>query len=338
MKGIISPTDFSKALREYRLDLDETAISSLISTFGKDRGVAYSQFIDAIVGEPTENRKKIILSIYKSLDPYNQGSVSTLALKQAYIPKNHPDVKVGKITQDEALGEFIETLELHIGTSPMVDKESFEKYYAYLSFCIEDDKQFEKLMTSVWKISNTPGYPIDEYKKAPTREGGRPLTVTQAAPFGTTELPTDYSKYGRAQAIYKPDIEPSKPAGYPSGPTYPITKSSISAPKQEISPIKPVSSPEKTNDILLNLRLNLAGRGPRGIFGLYRAFSILDKGNEGKISLEHLKKVLKENRIKINDTDCEQIFMAFDKENSGFIFYDELLKSIVVFFNIQNIL
>eukprot|EP00339_Tiarina_fusa_P016332 CAMPEP_0117023572 /NCGR_PEP_ID=MMETSP0472-20121206/17580_1 /TAXON_ID=693140 ORGANISM="Tiarina fusus, Strain LIS" /NCGR_SAMPLE_ID=MMETSP0472 /ASSEMBLY_ACC=CAM_ASM_000603 /LENGTH=64 /DNA_ID=CAMNT_0004729731 /DNA_START=2362 /DNA_END=2559 /DNA_ORIENTATION=+ len=50
---------------------------------------------------------------FKKLDKTNNGVLSLDDIRGVYNAKHHPDVKSGKKTEDEILGEFLETFEEH---------------------------------------------------------------------------------------------------------------------------------------------------------------------------------------------------------------------------------
>ena len=64
----------------------------------------------------------------------------------------------GKKTEDEVLGDFLETFELHhnISDKAQMDQkvtyEEFEEYYNNVSSSIDDNAYFEVMMTSAWKL------------------------------------------------------------------------------------------------------------------------------------------------------------------------------------------
>ncbi len=284
-------------------------------------------------------------NIFRGLDRSRTGSVSLTTLKQAYNARNHPDVKLGKISEDEALGEFIETFEMHLGPAVKVSQADFEKYYEFVSFCIESDVTFEKHVSSVWKQPpSAPAAGAESYvaphpvatSLAGKREPVRPLTVTQAAPFGTSELPTDYSKWGKAQAVYKPEAALAKPAGYPSGPAYEKPRAAAFEPKAPATAAgKLIGTPEKSERAVLDtVKVNLIARGPRGVFGLFRAFRISDTQGLGRIGLAEFAKVLREYRIKLTEPECDKLFAVFSVD--GTVDYIDFMNAVIVRFFVNE--
>ena len=56
-------------------------------------------------------RKKIVMAAFKKIDRDGSGILDINDIKGVYNARSHPEVKSGKKTEDEILGEFIETFE-----------------------------------------------------------------------------------------------------------------------------------------------------------------------------------------------------------------------------------
>jgi len=252
-------------------------MKATMKEFGEEKTgiVYYLEFMQAVLGQMSGARKRLVEQVFNALDIEGRDAVELNDIKGEYNARNHPDVRQRKITEDQALGEFIETFEMHHNLmGPHKDQKvafnEFCQYYNFISCCIEDDKHFQQLLTSVWKL------PAEETKveyrsEVPTAmQKTRPLSVTKAAPFGTSDTPTDYTAWKRAGAGGKSSEAPPMAAGYPSGPKY-------EKPRTEIAPTpeKKERTPSKNElAILTMLRKALISRGARGIFGLCRAFSV----------------------------------------------------------------
>jgi Ca2+-binding EF-hand superfamily protein len=69
-----------------------------------------------IRGPLSEGRKKWVNLAFKKLDKTGDGVINLDDLRGVYNAKNHPDVKAGKKTEDDILGEFLDTFETHHAT------------------------------------------------------------------------------------------------------------------------------------------------------------------------------------------------------------------------------
>ena len=63
------------------------------------------------------SRKALVKKAFQKLDKNGNGIIEVDDLKGVYNAKNHPDVKLGKKTEEEALSEFLDTFELHYSLS-----------------------------------------------------------------------------------------------------------------------------------------------------------------------------------------------------------------------------
>ncbi len=98
---------------------------------------------------------------FTKLDKNGNGIIEIDDIKGTYNAKNHPDVKMGKKTEEEILSEFLDTFELHYSMSHPDSKdrkimfEEFIEYYNNVSMSMEDDRYFELMITNAWNLNNT---------------------------------------------------------------------------------------------------------------------------------------------------------------------------------------
>lgn len=98
------------------------------------------------------------MAAFKKIDRDNSGILDLNDIKGVYNAKNHPEVRSGKKTEDDILGEFLETFELHHslnggGTRDRsVTPDEFLEYYNNVSASIDNDQYFELMMINAWKL------------------------------------------------------------------------------------------------------------------------------------------------------------------------------------------
>ena len=80
------------------------------------------------------------------------------------------------------------------------------------------------------------------------------------------------------------------------------------------------------NEILANLAKILMLRGCRSLLSFQRKISLYDKNHNGLISLENFYNVILTYNINLSLEEIQILFNAFDKENTGFMSYDKLIK------------
>ena len=62
-------------------------------------------------------RRGIAEKAFKIMDKDRSGTLNIDDIKGVYNGKKHPDVIAGKKTEDEILGEFLDTFEMHYSLS-----------------------------------------------------------------------------------------------------------------------------------------------------------------------------------------------------------------------------
>jgi len=96
------------------------------------------------------------------MDKDGSGNLDINDIRQNFNAKQHPDVKAGKKTEDQILGEFLDTFEDHFadckgqedsrdGNINMIE---WLEYYNNVSASIDDDQYFEVMMNSAWNLDN----------------------------------------------------------------------------------------------------------------------------------------------------------------------------------------
>ena len=75
--------------------------------------IDYDEFVRGVRGSMNPFRQKIVKTAFTQLDRDGSGVIDLNDIKGVYNASRHPDVKSGKKTEDEVLGEFIETFEVH---------------------------------------------------------------------------------------------------------------------------------------------------------------------------------------------------------------------------------
>ena len=306
--------DFVQVIKDFKIPIDERDIRGLFEVFDRTRSgvINYEDFLSEIKNNANPFRLKLIEKAFHKLDKNGSGIVNVKDLKSAFCARNHPDVKSGKRAEDQVLTEFLDTLEMYKNlygekNKQVVTKEEFIDYYKNISASIEEDKNFETIMSGVWKLREPISTPTEEYRKS--------YTAHKNAPFGTTEEPTDYS------TALRPRRAEEVAAGYPS---------------KKGSPQKSAGRSYTEKQLIEGFRKVLLSRGTRGTLSLKKAFKIADVDNSGNLSLPELRKVIKEHRLKYPDSEIEGLFNIFDSNGSGSISYDELLHTIIVSFPITN--
>lgn len=272
-------SEFNKAIKDYRVGVDEATVRLLFDACDRDKSgeVDYDEFIRMIRGEMNESRKRLAELAFNKLDKDGSGILEVSDVKGTYNAKNHPDVKAGRKTEDDVLGDFLETFEMHLNLGGgsrdrKITKEEFMEYYNNVSASIDDDRYFEVMMTNAWKLQGEdlkkPAWRTD-YGGAAAGLRSSPGSKAGVAPYGVSAAPVEYRSAAKAQQDTVV-LEESK---------------AVRPPTHGTPGEKPAESPA-TGEVraLVNaFRQCLATRGARGIFGMQRVFKVLFL-NDSRIS------------------------------------------------------
>lgn len=139
-------SEFKKACKDFRVQITDQEIGEVFSQFDRDGSgeIDYDEFVRGVRGEMNAFRKKIAMSAFKKIDRDGNGILEINDIKNTYNASHHPDVKAGKKSEDDILGEFLETFEMHHslqgGTRDQkVDPAEFVEYYNNVSANIDND-------------------------------------------------------------------------------------------------------------------------------------------------------------------------------------------------------
>lgn len=113
--GYLDEYEFSKALKDYRVNVSAEEQTKLFRIFDMngDGNISYDEFLRQVIGEMNQNRMRLVKRAFDKLDKNGNGIVELDDIRGVYNAKNHPDVKLGKKTEDEVLAEFLDTFEAH---------------------------------------------------------------------------------------------------------------------------------------------------------------------------------------------------------------------------------
>eukprot|EP00826_Nyctotherus_ovalis_P056744 TRINITY_DN7723_c0_g1_i9.p1 TRINITY_DN7723_c0_g1~~TRINITY_DN7723_c0_g1_i9.p1 ORF type:complete len:443 (-),score=100.66 TRINITY_DN7723_c0_g1_i9:291-1619(-) len=311
--GEISTHDFVQVVQSFNVPISNADIRSVFEVFDRNKKgrISYMEFIAAVKGEMIPSRRAVAELAFKYLDMENKGIISIKDLLGGYSARNHPLVRAGKKTEEQALTEFIETFEMNKSLTSkdndmLVTKDDFLDYYNNVSAVVDSNKVFEDLVMSTWRLYG------EEAKSAEPAERKR-VGVSQSAPFGTSEEPTDYSTALRPGKASRGDMQP---AG--------MKLSSVKGQTGQYA-LRPGE-----RQLVNHFKEMLLSRGLKGVLSFQLSLQGADTHGNGQISFPDFVQLLKEFRLKYDETNAENLFKVFDKSRSGSINYEELFNAAIV--------
>jgi Ca2+-binding EF-hand superfamily protein len=152
--------EFKKAVKDFRVGVSDEDIKTIWNHFDIDQSgeISYDEFVRGVRGPMNKGRQALVKKAFQILDRDGSGTVDSSDIKGVYNGSRHPDVLSGKKTEDEILGDFLETFEshhnLHAGrkNDQSVSFEEFLEYYNNVSASVDNDEYFELMMNNAWNL------------------------------------------------------------------------------------------------------------------------------------------------------------------------------------------
>ena len=178
--------EFKQVCNMYNFDLDDKQLKMVFGNFDSENigEIDYDEFIRTLRGEMNEFRQNLVQNVFDKLDIKKSGEISFKELNNKYNAKNHPDVISGKISEEEALKEFIDTFQETYNylcgteTNNIVTIEEFLEYYENVSMTIDEDDYFEYLLNNVWNLGLDIKYK-NEMKKPDIEENAQEEQINE---------------------------------------------------------------------------------------------------------------------------------------------------------------
>jgi tRNA-dihydrouridine synthase len=152
-------------MSDFRIGMNDMQCATVFSLFDRDGSgdISYNEFLRMVRGEMNQGRKMIAQKAFKVMDKDGSGKLDINDIRQNYNAKQHPDVKSGKKTEDQILGEFLDTFEDHFcdmkgqedSRDGVINMKEWVEYYNNVSMSIDDDQYFEVMMNSCWNFDNS---------------------------------------------------------------------------------------------------------------------------------------------------------------------------------------
>jgi Ca2+-binding EF-hand superfamily protein len=160
--GTLDVQEFNKAMHDFRMGLNPAQCKIAFGVFDRDGSgeITYDEFLRSIRGRMNPTREALARKAFKIMDKDGSGKLDMNDIRGVYDAKNHPDVKSGKKTEDEILGEFLDTFEAHYADQKghedsrdgVITMDEWLEYYNNVSMSVDTDDYFTAMMTSAWNL------------------------------------------------------------------------------------------------------------------------------------------------------------------------------------------
>ena len=158
--GKLQREELRVGLKDFGLDFTADEFQELFRYLDRDGSgtVDSTEFFAGIKGAMNPAREGIVLLAFQSLDIDGSGVVTVSDLTSKWDGLSHPDVVSGRITLDEAWGQWLGQWE---GAARDKDGQvtwaEFRDYYSDLSAAIDHDAAFELMVRNAWHLSGGKG-------------------------------------------------------------------------------------------------------------------------------------------------------------------------------------
>lgn len=151
--GSLSWEEFCSALQKCGLAPSPQDIRAIFLDLDKDGNneISYQEFIHAMRGDLSNQRRALIKLVFDSIDSDGDGSISLTDVGRCFNPKNHPDVRAGRITVANLLKDFFDSFST-VSETGYMNLSQFMEYYAN-SAAFDDDIKFAETMKTLWTLN-----------------------------------------------------------------------------------------------------------------------------------------------------------------------------------------
>lgn len=156
--------EFAGLCKDYRIPLEEKEIKQLFTEFDSNRNglIDYDEFLRGVVGTMSKRRLVTVKKAFEKLDKNRNGKVELDDIRGTYNASKHPDVKAGKKTEEEVLGEFLDTFEYHFNLlndnkskDRSISLDEFNEYYNNISMSVDNDDYFDLILNNAWDLDGS---------------------------------------------------------------------------------------------------------------------------------------------------------------------------------------
>ena len=156
---ILTFENFYKYLKNFLIPLSRNQASALFKLYDKKNSgeIIYDNLVNEIVGHLSDERKYLLNLAFEKISGGKE-TVNINVLRSKFYAAGHPDVVIGRRTEQEILAEFLDNLDYHFNLlnqgknsdEDEINVQEFIEFYRYISAGIEVESDFKKIITGVW--------------------------------------------------------------------------------------------------------------------------------------------------------------------------------------------
>jgi Ca2+-binding EF-hand superfamily protein len=148
-----------EALSLFGIPANPADIKIIMSAFDRDGdgSIDFEEFLRGMRGAMSKRRKRLVRKAFAVLDKTGDGEVTIDDLIGVYDVSKNPDVLAGRLTERQALEEFLSQWD-KTDKDGVVTQAEFLEYYKDVSASIDDDDYFELMIRNAWHLSGGEGW------------------------------------------------------------------------------------------------------------------------------------------------------------------------------------
>lgn len=149
----LDKNEFSKGIRDYGIILDRDVVDQAFVSLDKDGSgkLDFDEFLVALRPKMNASRKSLVTRAFNKLDRTGDSLITVEDLKGVYNVKKHPKYLNGEWTEDQCLGQFLQSFDSD-DKDGQITRDEFDNYYSGVSASVDSDAYFSLMMTNAWKL------------------------------------------------------------------------------------------------------------------------------------------------------------------------------------------
>ena len=300
-------------------------------------------------------RQSVVAKAFTAMDKSGCGVIDPEVLMSTYQAAKHPDVMSGKLSEESALREFLNTFDVGDEVEGKITRNEFENYCKKISLTISDDDYYERMISGIYGLDekhhsdqNTAkgrllsqingdanSTAVNQYEEreqqyraeqanADSRTVLDRLTKSkrESTDVSDTIMKMTLNQTG-SDSFFRKD--PNSILIAQNGPNAPQTSPKISPKNTFLTPVAVI--PAGVGHIIGKLKNKLRTAGTYGFVGIQRSFRLVDKTKKS-FSMNDFKEVIKNLNVGLSDAEVRMLFEYFNTDNRGLIDSEQFIKCV----------
>jgi Ca2+-binding EF-hand superfamily protein len=154
----VNINELSSGIADLGFHVEMKDLQILLAAVDKNNSgsLSFEEFVVAVRGDISPRREALINMAFDTLDRTGDGTVQADDICRCYDVRQHPEVQMGVMGEDQALNHFLSQFD-SVERDGIVTRREFLEYYRSVSASIDGDDYFELMIRNAWHISGGEG-------------------------------------------------------------------------------------------------------------------------------------------------------------------------------------